>query len=117
MQPVVTQGTDRIVKTISALAPVAVNTIILAAQAGVVYRVVGCHVSMDANGSYAVYHGASISAPKVIQQGFLLANIPDNTPDGDWATQAGIANETVRVDVTGGNARIVLKYIEIKVLG
>lgn len=117
MKPTATQGTDRNVLTKSVLAPAAVGTVLLAAQTGVVYRVVGCHVSMSAAGTYAVYHGAVYAAAKVVQEGFLAANTPDNSPDGDWAEQSGVASETVQADVTVGSARIVLHYIEIRVLG
>lgn len=115
MQPVVTQGTDRNVKVKSQLVAVSSGTSILAAQAGIVYRVVGCQISMDAAGSAAVYHGAAYAAGKVIAEGFMPTNGNLPNEQGDWAAQVGVVNETVSADVVGGNARIVLHYIEIGV--
>lgn len=113
MQPTSTQGTDRAVKSISVLASGA-NFLVLAAQAGVVYRPVGCQVSMDAAGSFAVYQGAVYAATKVIAEGFAAANGGSNPPLADWAPQVGAVNEKIQADITGGNARIVVHYIEIK---
>jgi len=117
MQPVVTQGTDRNVKSISVLAAVGTTGLLPASTSGVVYRIVGVQVSMDAAGTFAIYHGGAYSATKVIAEGFAATNGGSDTPLGDWAPQIASANEAVKADITGGNARIVLHYIEIRVLG
>lgn len=111
-----TQGTDRNVKPIRKLLAVGANQTILPAQAGVLYRVVGAQISMDAAGTFAVYHGTNTDANTFID-GYAAANGGSNPTPGDWADQGGTANEAIKADITGGNAKIVLNYIEIRVLG
>lgn len=117
MIPNATQGTDRVVKSISVLLGPGAGQAILVAQAGIAYRVTGSQISLDAAGTFAVYHGVAYGATKVIAEGFAAANGGSNPNPGDWALQAGQANEAVSADISGGNARIVLTYIEIQVLG
>lgn len=117
MTPTATQGTDRRPKPHSVLLGVGVAQVVKAASPGIVYRVVGVQASMDAAGTVAIYHGVAYNADKVIAEGFVSANGGSNPTPGDWAVQVGQANEDIRADITGGNARIVLTYIEIQVLG
>lgn len=117
MQPTATQGTDRIVKTVSLQAQAAGTVVLLAAVAETVYRVVGFQVSFLTAGTFDIFHGASTDPAKTIAAGYAAANGGSNGQMNDWAPQVGVKNEAVSMTTTGGDCTVVLHYIEIKVLG
>lgn len=117
MTPTSTQGTDRAVKSIRRNLAAGVGQSVLAGQAGVIYRSVAVQGSVDAAGSIALYHGAANTNLKTFYDAFMAANGGSNPTPGDWADQGGAAGEGITADVVGGNAKIVIFYIEISVMG
>ncbi len=112
--PTSTQGTDRVVKSITVGLGVGAEQEILPAKAGVLFRVVDVQASLDAAGDIAIYYGAdSNDATKYIARSYLASRTPLVVPFGDWAPQNAAPNENIQANVTGGNALIVLTYIEI----
>lgn len=117
MQPTATQGTDRKVKTRNFRIGAGAGQVLMSGLTPGVFRIVGFQVSMDAAGTCCIYHGNGYNSDAVIVDGFFPANGGSNMPTGDWADQGGFDGDPITADVAGGNARIVLQYIEIKVLG
>ncbi len=112
-QPTSTQGTDRVVKSALASFTPGNGQVIVGAQPGILYRVVGLQVSLSVAGSVSIYHGIEGINPKYIAAGNLAAGVPLVINPGDWAAQNGANNENIQANVVTGNAVIVVYYIEI----
>lgn len=86
---------------------------VLVAKPGVAYRVVGVQASLDANGSFKMYHTAAATADNVIAANQLLSGVPYVAFPGDWADQVGLKGGVVTINVVGAGIVLLIHYVEL----